>query len=267
MPRPLRALSHCNQNARLKALVAQLTTTLDQQREAAVQDDAAVVALLTASLQARSAKYLANLDESYGAVRAGLESVVVAHAGRNLVRAEQLGNLAQSNVAAGVQLDRRATEVEVAGVEGRAVRPSCRVELWFLVLTGFRNEQMVEKSFKTVHDELTTYRRGVEASSRDQVDVVTRTAAIVEAGAATCKAFPRSRDGPRLTRRARQVRTDASTSHARMGEDLGALTSSTREGYSSYRSNLASVGQDAEVTTDGIRHDVRLRSLPCPPPR
>ncbi|KAL8278654.1 hypothetical protein RQP46_008946 [Phenoliferia psychrophenolica] len=210
-----------DENARLKALVDHLTTTLEQQRSQAINDDAALVALLTQSLQARSTKFVDQLEASYGVVRTGLEGVVVAHAGRNVARGEQLGNLAQSNVAAGVQLDRRATEVEVASVEGRT---------------------MVENSFKAVHDGLASHRQDVEATARKQVDLVTRTATELESGAAT-------------------FRTDASTSHARMEEDLEALASATREGYSSYRSDLESLGQDAEVTTEGIRLNLDAHSL------
>ncbi|KAK4699706.1 hypothetical protein P7C70_g6553, partial [Phenoliferia sp. Uapishka_3] len=208
------------ENARLKALVSRLTSTLEQQREAALKDDAEVVALLTASLQARSTKYLANLDSSYGSVRAGLENVVVAHSVRNTARMEQLGNLAQSNVAAGVQLDRRATEVEVSGVEGRAV---------------------VEKSFKSVQEGIATYRRSVDDSTKEYVEVAARTANVVGASAAT-------------------FRTDASTSQARMEEDLEALTLATREGYSTYRADLESLGQDTEATSNVLRDNLDTHS-------
>lgn len=97
--------------------------SLEQQREDAVKDDEEVLALLTASLKARSSKFVSNLDSSYTSVRSGLESVSLAHSARQTARGQQLGNLEQSNVAAGVQLDRRAKEVEKAGAEGRVVRP------------------------------------------------------------------------------------------------------------------------------------------------
>lgn len=110
-----------SQNVRLKEVVRQLGESLEQQREATKREDAEVLALLAAKLQARSSTHLRSLEETFATVRRNVEEVS-AHNSKGVdSRRGHLGILEKSNADAQAALECQARSVEEIALHQREV--------------------------------------------------------------------------------------------------------------------------------------------------
>ncbi|ORY78013.1 hypothetical protein BCR35DRAFT_110890 [Leucosporidium creatinivorum] len=163
------------QNARLHAVIAQLQTSLDEERALAVDEDAELVALLSAKLAARSSRRAETFDRTYAAASGAVDEVARSRQAQVEMRSEQFGEMEERNEWLAEAMKGRLGEVEQRGEEGKTA------------LAG---------SLEGVRNEVEVYQTAVRTIGKEQIEVVRRNGAELESGGATCEflaASPRYR--------------------------------------------------------------------------
>lgn len=107
------------QNARLHAFIAQLQSSLDSERALAVDEDAELVALLSAKLAARSSRRAETFDRTCEAAGGAVDEVARSREAQVAKRSEQLDEMEERNEWLAEAMKGRLGEVEQRGEEGK----------------------------------------------------------------------------------------------------------------------------------------------------
>lgn len=113
------------QNARLHAVIAQLQSSLDEERALAVDEDAELVALLSAKLAARSLRRAETFDRTCAAASGAVDEVARSREAQVVKRSEQMGEMEERNEWLAEAMKGRLGEVEQRGEEGKKVGAVC----------------------------------------------------------------------------------------------------------------------------------------------
>ncbi|KAM0750804.1 kinesin-domain-containing protein [Meredithblackwellia eburnea MCA 4105] len=203
------------ENARLSALVDELSRTLDEQREVSAREDAELIELLTSTLQARSTRHLSALVTNCDNLKARIDGVSCGQRDRHEARGKELSEVRERNKQNGEELERRVSQAIEGGRQGR---------------------QALESSIRRVHSTVLSYHTVVEEASQQQIIQVSLSSKAIEAGSET-------------------FQTDASTSHQKLDEAVSLFASSSQDAYADLQGRLGQIGSSMEVQlSDTVNH-------------
>lgn len=130
-----------HQNTRLRAIIEQLTTTLEAERAASSTEDSELIALLSSKLSARSQRRAEALEDTRATVVRAVEEVTRSQEGHAQRRGDLLSVMGERNEWLGGAMKERLGEVKQRGEEGKVVSCAslCHERLLtVLSLTGAR---------------------------------------------------------------------------------------------------------------------------------
>lgn len=104
-----------------------MNDTLELQRQSTIAEDAKVLELLTARLEARSQAHLHSLGETHSLVKSSLEESFTAQQSAQILRAKRLHSLQESNCDTQITLGIRSKDVEEIADSHRQVRLSFNI--------------------------------------------------------------------------------------------------------------------------------------------
>lgn len=219
--------------------MAQLTSALEHERATSTAEDGELIALLTAKLAARSTRQAAAFTSTTALASSELADVADNRSKAVDSRTEQLRTLEERNAEVRSSLETNVQEVEEKAKQG---------------------QMDLKKALDGVWEDVERYQSAVWKSGQEQIDVVRRAGASLDAGGAACESYFQTCCIVWAAADARAVpavRTDASTSAIALKEQFVSLVSDARRGYETCMEQFVVVREGIHDTNAATRDDVR----------